>query len=51
MTLKEFINNPAGKGDSSVNRATLISVLDSKYDKLVKEEEQENDERANKSIN
>ena len=36
MTLKEFINNPAGKGDSSVNRATLISVLDSKYDKLVK---------------
>lgn len=37
MTLKEFINNPAGKGDSSVNRATLISVLDSKYDKLVKD--------------
>lgn len=37
MTLREFIKNPAGKGDSSVNRATLINILDSKYDKLVKE--------------
>ena len=37
MTLREFINNPAGKGDSSINRATLISVLDGKYDKLVKD--------------
>lgn len=37
MTLKEYINNPAGKGDSSLNRAATITMLDSKYEKLIKE--------------
>jgi len=36
MILKDFLENPAGKGDSSMtNRAMLRSMLDSKYDKLV----------------
>lgn len=36
MKLKDFLENPAGKGDSSTNRAILRSILDSKYDNLVK---------------
>lgn len=36
MTLKEFLDNPAGKGDSSLGRAAIISTLNGKYDELVK---------------
>lgn len=36
MILKDFLENPAGKGDSSIgNRAILRSTLDSKYSNLV----------------
>lgn len=35
MKLKEFLENPAGKGDSSTNRTVLRQLLDSKYQKLV----------------
>ena len=39
MNLQEFLKNPAGKGDSSLGRAAIISTLDSKYNDLVKEKE------------
>lgn len=37
MKLKEFLENPMGKGESSTNRALLKEVMDSKYEKLVKD--------------
>lgn len=37
MTIKEYIENPAGKGDSSFNRAATISMLNEKYENLIKE--------------
>lgn len=36
MTLRDFLSNPAGKGDSSLGRAAIISTLNAKYDELVK---------------
>ena len=36
MNLQEFLKNPAGKGDSSLGRAAIISTLNAKYDELVK---------------
>lgn len=36
MILKDFLENPAGKGDSSItNRTVLRSILDSKYNNLI----------------
>lgn len=37
MILKEFLENPMGRGESSTNRALLKEVMDSKYNKLVKD--------------
>lgn len=39
MKLKEFLDNPAGKGDSSLNRAVLKETLDAKYNRLIREKE------------
>ena len=36
MKLKEFLDNPAGKGDSSLNRTVLKETLDAKYNRLVR---------------
>lgn len=36
MKLKDFLENPAGKGDSSLNRAALRNLLDNKYENLIK---------------
>lgn len=35
MTLKEYVDNPAGKGDSSMNRAILQQIYDQKYEKYI----------------
>lgn len=36
MKLKEFMQNPVGKGDSTYNRQLLIKALDTKYERLIK---------------
>lgn len=36
MNLKEFMDNPAGKGDSSTNRTVLKKELDDKFDRLLR---------------
>ena len=41
MKLKDFLENPVGRGDSSLNRAALRSMLDSKYDALVKNKDKQ----------
>ena len=37
MILADFLSNPAGKGDIGSNAKTMAAMLDSKYDKLMKE--------------
>lgn len=37
MKLKEFLENPAGKGDSALNRTALINTLNQKYERLLRE--------------
>ena len=39
MTLTDFLTNPSGKGDTALNTKALASILDGKYDKLIKEKE------------
>lgn len=37
MTIKEYLKNPLGKGDSSTNKKILINALDEKYKKYIKD--------------
>ena len=39
MTLKDFLTNPSGKGDTALNTKALTSILDSKYNKLLEKKE------------
>ena len=39
MTLKEFLSNPSGKGDTALNTKALATMLDGKYETLLKKKE------------
>lgn len=39
MTLKDFLTNPSGKGDTALNTKAIASILDSKYSKLLEKKE------------
>lgn len=39
MTLKDFLTNPSGKGDTALNNKAIASILDGKYSKLIETKE------------
>lgn len=39
MTLKDFLANPSGKGDTALNTKAIASMLDGKYSKLLEKKE------------
>lgn len=41
MNIREYVENPMGKGDSSIpNRKELIEYLNLKYEKLIQKKRQ-----------